>query len=182
MQQKLNEAGATPRRTYEQARDEFTAAQKESARVAELWRQADNRTYALADQAKEALAALEAANKQGETARATLNGAEIHAPVSGMVVARAGSIGQKTGPVDGKGVFEIAVDPTLLRAVFDADAATAPRIHAGTPILLSIPELPLAPMPAAVTALNATHAEVNFTSPAPAIRPGMPCSVSVQLK
>jgi multidrug efflux pump subunit AcrA (membrane-fusion protein) len=165
-EQKLNEIGATPRQSLERAQRDFEAAQSESGKVEEQWREADNRSYALADQLRDATAAAETAAKQGAAAQAKIAAAEIHAPVSGMVIAR------------DEHAVRIAVDLDQLRAVFPV----APGIKQDEAILVTVAGLESAPIHAVISAIDQTNAIADFKSPSPAILPGAQCSVSIQLK
>jgi multidrug resistance efflux pump len=181
-EQKLNEIGATPKRTLDRARDDFEAARSESDRIEEFWRQSDNRAGALEDQLRDANAALDAAAKQDAESRANLAAVEIHSPVAGTVVERKAQIGQKTGPEEGKAAFRIAVSLDRLRAVFSMESRPSPGVKPGQDVLITIPGLEIAPIRAEVSTFAGTDAVADFKSPSPAILAGMPCSVSIQLK
>ncbi len=170
-EQRLMDAGATPRKTFEQAQREAEAASAEAEKLAELSRLAENRTYAIADQMRDAAAAVEAAARQDADSRASLAAAEIHAPATGIVVERKGQIGQTSGEV-----FRIGTDLSRLRAVF----ALTPGIHQGQELLITVQGVNAAPIHAVVSALDAGTATADFQSLNAAIVPGAPCTVSVQ--
>lgn len=169
-EQKLMDAGATPRQVLERAQHEFEAAQTESTKLDEASRQMDNSTYAAADQLREAMGALEIAQKEDLRGRAAIAAAEIHAPATGLVVWRKGA-------EESKEIYRIAVDPDQLRAVFAAE-----KIKLGATVLITVPSLNIAPIHAVVSAIENDRAVAEFASPSPAIRPGAQCTVSVQLK
>lgn len=177
-EQKLSEIGATPRQAMESAQRESNGAQTESDKVEEVWRQADNRVAALGDLLRGSTAAMEAAAKQDASASAALAAAEIHAPVTGIVVERKGRIGQKTGPLEGKEIFRIAVELGKLRAIFPVSPGFLP----GEDVLITIPDSQLPPVRAVIAGVEGANAFAEFESPSPAIVPGVRCSVSVQLK
>jgi hypothetical protein len=61
--------------------------------------------------------------------------------------------------------------------VFAAD-----QVKQGVDVLITLPGLAIAPIHAAVSAIEGAQAVAEFTSPSPAVRPGIQCTVSIQLK
>ena len=76
------------------------------------------------------------------------------------MIERKGTVGQKTGPTEGKEIFRIAVQLEQLRAVFPV----AEGFKLGTPVLITIPALQLAPIHASITRMEGQNAIADFQS------------------
>ncbi len=131
-QELLNQAGATPRLVFENARAEYERAARELTAAEEASRVADNAAARAADE----LAAAQAMSKEKARAAveavAGMDTAEIHAPAAGLVVERRVQVGQAITEGNRAELFRIALHPELLRAVFDKSA----ELRAGQPVAI----------------------------------------------
>ena len=174
----LNDAGATPRNTYQKAQKGYEAAEAKAEATAEIARQADEKITELTNQYNLARKTLEDKRKEMEEAQSAVDAAEIRAPVGGVVLARQGEIGETLTPEQASALFSIATDLSALRVVFPPD----PSMKPGDRVTVSFTDVPVEPITAAVTEIKNDQATAEFTSPNAAIRPGMTCTVHATIK
>jgi len=177
-QQMLFKEGATPRIVYEKSSREFEQAQIEfgtvekvaanaAARVADLIKNLDAEKRMLGEKT----GALET-----ETAKA--GATELLSPTAGIVVVRNGEVGQSCGP--DKDLFQIATQLSLLEVTIEPDPPTMRRIQPNQPALVSLPDQGADGMLGAVTSIQCDQVVVQFTSPNPAVKPGMQAQVRIK--
>jgi macrolide-specific efflux system membrane fusion protein len=179
-QQMLLAEGATPRLTYEKSSRDFLAAQSESRLLEQVATQAEshlNELVKMLDVEKRALADKSA---EMETAKARAVATEVVAPAQGMIVARTGEVGQSVGP-DKADFFQIATQLSQLEVVLDPDPRSMRRIRLGQAALVSLPEQGSDGMLGAVKAIQGAQVIVAFTSPSPAVKPGMLAQVRIKV-
>jgi len=177
-QKMLHGEGATPRLVYEKAAREFENAQTEYENTERLAKQSDQRVQELLEELQNARRILDDKRKQLEEAAGALAAAEVHAPVSGLVVGRKGEVGQ---PAQGGELFQIATDMLALEVMIEPDPTLRKRIRQGQPAVVTISELQAEGFPGKVKDLNESEVAVEFTSPNPAIKPGMTAEVRLKL-
>jgi len=177
-QQMLFKEGATPRIAYEKSSREFEQAQLEfgtvekvaanaEARVADLIKNLDAEKRTLAEKT-DAL----------ETETAKMGATELLSPTAGIVVARNGEVDQSSGP--DKDLFQIATQLSLLEVTIDPDPPTMRRIQPNQPALVSLPDQGADGMLGAVKSIQGEQVVVQFTSPNPAVKPGMQAQVRIK--
>jgi multidrug resistance efflux pump len=179
-QQMLHREGATARKAFESSQAAFDAAKAEEESVAGLakaLRERVDRINKDIDVAKRQVAEAEAAY---EEAKVGLAAAQLLSPVDGVVVGIQKQAGEEV-KAGTEGLIQIAVDLTMMEAVFDLEAGLAGRIVAGMPAQVNIAETADA-LPGQVRLVENNKAYVEFASPTPLIRPGMTATVSVQIK
>ncbi len=181
-QQMLNAQGATPRLAFEKAEREYESSQGEAKSLEALAQQAESRLEAAMQQLEPAKRVLAEKQQQVEGAQSGLAAADVHAPVSGLVIARKGEIGRQISSEEGKDLFRIAVDLSMLEAVVDVDARAAAQLNPGQAVQVVVPEMRVDAIPATIREVRAGQAIAEFISPTPALRPGASCAVRVQLK
>jgi multidrug resistance efflux pump len=179
-QQMLLAEGATPRLTYEKSSREFEAAQSESRTLEQVARLAESRLSELIRSLDAEKRALAEKGAEMETAKARAVATEVFSPAQGMVVARNGEVGQSAGP-DKADFFQIATHLSQLEVVLDPDPPSMRRIHLGQPALVSLPEQGSDGMLGAVKAIQGAQVIVAFTSPTPAVKPGMLAQVRIKV-
>lgn len=178
-QQLLWNEGATPRKAYESAENEYLAARKESATLTALSRQIAERVEQAGKDIEAAKKTLDEEQQQYSTAKDELAASDMHSPVDGLLVSvkkKAGDEVKKEADV----IFEIGVDLVALEAVIDAEENVLKRIQPGSQALVMIAELPGDGLPGKVSKVENGQIFVEFASPSPLIRPGM--NVAVRLK
>ena len=175
----LYNEGATPKLVYEKAGRDFETAQAEfrnreqvteaaEARVTEITRNLDAEKRSLAEKTNEL-----------DGAKARTGGTEVVAPAPGLIVERNGEVGQPIG--SDKDLFQIATQLSLLEVVLDPDPPTFLRIQAGQPALVVLPDQGGEGITGSVKGIQGNQAVVAFTSPNPAIRPGMMAQVRIKV-
>ncbi len=177
-QRMLNDAGATPRNTFQKSEREYEAAKAKAEGTSELARHADAHIDELSKEYDLAKKTLEDKRKESEEAQSAMNAAEIRAPVDGVIVARQGEIGQPLTAEQASALFNIANDLSALRVAFTPDSGMKP----GDRISIVFTDVPVEPIAATVGAIQNGQATADFTSPNAAIRPGMSCTVHATIK
>ena len=181
-QQMLNREGATPRLAFEKSQRDFERAQSESQSLEDLARIAESRIEDLVKEQENARRLLEEKSKDLEDAHASLQNAEVHAPVDGLLVERKGEVGREMTPEEQAQMFRIAVDPAALQTTVTLDAAAAARVKAGDAALVAVAEMGVDGLAGVVQAVAANQATVTFTSPNPAMKPGMTAQIRLRLR
>jgi multidrug resistance efflux pump len=179
-QQMLLAEGATPRLTYDKSSRDFEAAQSESRILEQVAAQAESRLNELIKSLDAEKRALADKSAEMETAKARAVATEVVSPVQGMIVARTGEVGQSVGP-DKADFFQIATQLSQLEVVLDPDPPAMRRIRLGQPALVTLPEQGSDGMLGAVKAIQGAQVIVAFTSPNPAVKPGMLAQVRIKV-
>jgi HlyD family secretion protein len=176
-QQTLNNAGATPKLTWEKAQRDFQIAQQQYDVM-------DKAARLSAGQLQSALNDLSAAQKDVldrnqllEAARNNMQSAEVRSPVDGTVVGRNGEVG---GPA-GADLFDIATDMYALEVPLEPEPRVLQRLRPGQPALVLIPDLQSAGIEGQIREIKGNEVIVEFYSTLTAIRPGMPVDVRLKL-
>lgn len=178
-QQLLWGEGATSRKAYESAENEYLTARNEAETLTALASQIAERVEQAAKDIEAAKKTMQEEELQYTTAKDELTASDIHSPVDGLVLAirkKAGDEVKKESDV----VFEIGVDLVALEAVLEPDPKVFKRITPGSQAMVVIAELPGDGLPGTVTKAQDGQVVIEFASPSPLIRPGM--NVVVRLK
>jgi HlyD family secretion protein len=179
-QQMLLAEGATPKLTYDKSSREFEAAQAESRTLEQLATQAESRLSELVKSLDAEKRALADKSAEMENTKARAAATEVVSPAQGVVVARNGEAGQSVGP-DKADFFQIATQLSQLEVVLDPDPPTMRRIRLGQAALVTLPEQNSDGMLGAVKAIQGAQVIVAFTSPTPAVKPGMLAQVRIKV-
>src|SRR5947209_10615466 len=179
-QRTLFTQGATPRLTFEKTENEYQGMLKE-------YQIMDGAVRAAREQAQSALEDLTAKKKivadralQLEEAQTSLQAAEVHSPVDGTVVGRKAETG-KPATEAGDEFFQIATDLYALEVPVEPRAEDLKRVQPGQPAMVLVLDVQGQGMPGVVKEIKSNQAVIEFTSNTPAIRPGMPADVRLQL-
>jgi HlyD family secretion protein len=179
-QRMLFAEGATPKLTYEKSSSDFELAQREYRALEQVATQAESRLEEIVKSLDAEKRALAEKSADLETARARAGATELVSPAQGMVVARNGEVGQSVGP-DKADFFQIATQLSQLEVVLDPDPPAMRRIRLGQPALVSLAEQGSEGMLGAVKAIQGAQVIVAFTSPNPAVKPGMMAQVRIKV-
>ena len=180
-QEMLHREGATPRLAWEKSQREFETAQTEYRSLDELARQAEERVSQLIAEQQAARSQLEEKRADLEEASGDVQAAEVHAPVSGLVVARKGEVGERLGgDEESKVLFQIAGDLSALEVVLEPEPAVLQRISPGMPALVFVADLQEG-LAGVVAEVRENQAIVEFKSPNPVVKPGMTAQVRINL-
>ena len=179
-QRMLLAAGATPRLAFEKAEKEYLINQAESASAGALAQQVESRIDALLKEQDAAKKTLEERTQELEAAQADLAAAEVHAPVDGLVVGRRGNAGDNVDR-SMKDLFLIATDLSRLAVVVEPPAPILARIHPGQTAVVTVSEAQNEPLAAEVKKVENGQVTVEFTSPDPAVKPGLTAQVRIKI-
>ncbi len=181
-QQMLQREGATPRLVFEKSQSDFERAQSESQSLEDLARIAESRIEDLVKEQESARRLLDDKNRELEDAHASLQNAEVHSPVDGLLVERKGEVGREMSVEEQAQMFKIAVNLAELQTTVTLDAAVASRVKAGDAALVTVAELGVDGLAGAVQSVAGNQATVTFTSPNPAMKPGMLAQIKLRLR
>jgi len=178
-QQMLFNEGATPKMAYEKSSREFQQAQNEFSTLEKLAANAEARVAELVKVLDAEKRTLREKSEGLETETARAGATELVSPAQGLVVARNGEVGQAVTP-DKNDLFQIATQLSLLEVMLEPDPPTMRRIQPGQAALVTLPDQAGGGMPGAVKSIQGDQVIVEFTSPDPAVKPGMPAQVHIK--
>lgn len=180
-QQMLLREGATPRLTFEKAERDFQTLKTESEAVSEIARQASSKVEVTGQNLDEARKLLSEKQEDLDNVQQQLIGAEVHSPVDGLLIAhRAESGGAVTR--DMKDLFQIAVNLGELQLTANVTPQQAAKLHPGQQAMILVAEAGNQPLGGIVESIKDGQLVVNFTSPDPAIRPGLTAQIRLPLE
>src|SRR5262245_18541492 len=179
-QQMLFSEGATPRLTFEKSSRDFDLAKSEFRTLEQVAANADSRVAGLIKHLDSEKRVLREKTDALETAKAKSAAAELVSPVQGLVVGRSGDVGQPVSPYKAD-LFQIATQLSQLETVLEPDPPTLRRIQPGQAALVSLPDQGADGMPGSVKSIEGDRVIVAFTSPNPAVKPGMLAQVRIRM-
>jgi multidrug resistance efflux pump len=179
-QELLNREGATPRRAFDTALQEFQSARNEAATIDELLVQLNQRVEKSAKDIELAKKSLEEESQQYEKAKADLAAAEIHSPADGVIVSIKKLAGEEVSR-EMPDLFEIAVELTSLEIPIEPDPQVLKRVKPGQDALVRVAEVTGGGIPAKVKSVDGGVVVVEFASPDPVLRPGMTAMAVLKL-
>jgi multidrug resistance efflux pump len=179
-EQLLLREGATPRLKFEKLEKEFLAAQTEFTSLEALAKQAEARVTDLLKDQERARASLEEKSAELEAAQTELQATEVHAPVDGVIVARRGQAGDEVSR-SVKDLFQIGQDLSKLDVAVEAHPSALKLMKQGQPAVVHIAEMDQY-LEGSVRAVEESRVLVAFSSPSPAIKPGMTVQVRIKLR
>lgn len=179
-QQMLFKEGATPRLVYEKAGRDYEVAKGERDTSAQLARGAEDRLEVARSSADAERRTVEDGTAALDHARESAAAAEIHSPVTGVLVGRTRQAGEEVTP-EVSDLFQIATDLAALEAVLEPPARELARIRAGQETVLVVADAPDA-VAARVSEVRGNQVLIRFTSPGPAFRPGISAQARIKLR
>ena len=177
-QQMLFKEGATPKMAFDKSSREFEQAQIEFGTLEKLAANAEARVAEVVKNLDSQKRALQEKTEALETETTKAAATELVSPAQGLVVTRNGEVGQSFGP--DKDLFQIATQLSLLEVTLEPDPPTLARIEAGQPAQVSLPDQGADGMPGTVKSIQGNQVIVEFTSPNPAVKPGMTAQVRIK--
>jgi HlyD family secretion protein len=180
-QKMLFAEGATPKLAFDKAEREFQTAQGELNNYQQVASDAEERVKEILKRLDAERKTLQEKSGELDSAKAQSGATEVVSPVQGLVVTRNGEVGQTIAPDKGD-FFQNAVHLSELEVVVDGDPAALSEVRAGQPALVILPDQGGEGIPGSVRSVSATQAVVAFSSPNPAIKPGMPAQVRIRLQ
>lgn len=179
-QQLLVREGATPRLVYEKAEREYETAKAENDNLESLSQHVADRVASMQKDLDNAKKLLEEKNQELDQAKEDMQATEVLSPVDGIVVARRGGPGEPVNPAI-TDLLQIAIDLGSLEVVFDMPPDVARRLPPGYAVAVVVAELGGEPLQGNVKSVQAGQVVVAFTSPSPAVKPGVTAQVRIKL-
>ena len=178
-QQLMFKQGITARLVFEKAQQDFEALKANSERLAEAAKNASNRVSSLGTDLENARRDLDQQRASLEESHAESGAGDVRSPAEGIVVVRCCQVGEPVSAAS-TNLFQIAGDLTALQVSATADSATIERLHPGQPAAIEIPNFP-GPISGTVREVKPEQVLVDFTSPSPAVRPGMTAHLKIKV-
>ncbi len=179
-QKMLQAEGATPRLVYEKSEREYQKAQAESGSLEQLAKQAEEQVQGLLEQWQNAKKILDDKNRQLDEAQQAAVAGEVRSPATGLVISRTGETAKEIE--EGIELFRIATDLAALEVVLEPEPPVLARIAPGMPAFVVVSDVQSDGFAGSVKDIQGTQVLVDFTSPNPAIRPGMPAQVRLKFQ
>jgi len=179
-QKMLLDEGATPRLTFEKAQREFQALETESKNLDQLAKQSEERVDSLQRDLDAAQKLFRDKEDHLEGVKASLAAGEISSPVSGIIVARRGELGDQVNPTV-TDLFQIATDLSVMEAVAEPAPNDLARIKPGQEAYVALAESPNELLPGVVKKVDEGKVTIEFKNPSPAIKPGLTAQVRIKL-
>ena len=178
-QKMLLQEGATPRLTFEKAETEYNKLKADDESLNSLAQAAESRIESTTKDLDAARKLAGSKAQEMDEAKADLGAGEVHSPADGVVLARHGQPGEAVSRTV-QDLFQIATNLTSLQVVVFPDARLLPKIKPGQPALIQVAEATNA-VPGVVSEIKAGQVIIGFTSPLPAIKPGLTAQVKLKL-
>ena len=180
-QQMLIKEGATPRLAFEKAEREFNEAKQELEVKNTLARQAEDRLEAQERDLETAKKRLAERTEAADEAKTDLAAGDVRSPVDGLILSRRGSAGEEVNRTM-EDLLRIAVTLSALEVEIQPEPAALPRIKVGQPAAIRIAEVAGEPIAGTVREIKEGRVIIDFTSPTPAIKPGLSAHVTIKLQ
>jgi HlyD family secretion protein len=178
-QKMLFAEGATPKLAYEKAGRDFETAQSEFRNLQDVSANAEARVNEILKRLDAEKKTLLEKSGELDSAKSRTGATEVVSPVQGMVVARNGDVGQATAPDKGD-LLQIATHLSELEVALDPDPPTLQRIRPGQAALIVLADQAGEGIAGSVKGVQGNQAIVAFTSPNPAVKPGMTAQVRIR--
>jgi HlyD family secretion protein len=164
----------------EKAVADFESARKEYEAVSELARQARERVNAVLQDMDASRKTVSEKTAALEEVKEALQAADVISPVDGVLLSARVKPGE---PVDltMEDLFAVGVDLHELRATVEPDPPVVAKLKPGLPALVQILDYSRDAIEAEIGAVEDGKVVVHFTSPNPAVRPGMPAVVKIRI-
>lgn len=180
-QQMLYREGATPRLVFEKSEKEYLRAKTESETLAEVAKAADLRVESILRDVDFARKTLAEKSADLEDANEALLAAEVHSPVDGMVIARRGETGARVDRTM-RDLFQIAVDLAALQVVVEPEPPVLAHLRPGQQAIVRLAEMDESLTGEVHEIAENGRAIIHFTSPNPAIRPGLTAQALIRIR
>lgn len=178
-QQFMFKQGITARLVFEKSQEDYNALKTNSETVAEAAKNGANRVFSLTTDLENARHDLDQQKASLDESRAESAAGDVRSPAEGIIVARCCQVGESVS-VASTSLFQIAGDLTSLQVAATADSATIERIHPGQSAVIEIANF-TATISGTVREAKLQQVIIDFTSPSPAVRPGMTAQVKIKV-
>lgn len=179
-QQMLIKEGATPRLVFEKAEREYLEAKQELETKDALARAAEGRLEGLSRDLDAAKKRLDERTTALDEVKDDVASGDVRSPVDGLVLSRRAAAGDEVNRTM-EDLFRIAVTLSALEVEIQPPPDALPRISVGQSLQVFVAEVGGEPIPGTVREMKEGKVVVDFTSPTPAIKPGVTAQVKLKL-
>jgi len=178
----LMQEGATPRLVYEKAEQEYSSQKADLETIEALAAQQEDRVATLNKELTASQNLLEKKQDELEDAGRDVAAANILSPADGVITARHVQPGEQINRAQ-PNLFEIGANLTDLQvSIIPQNPKMVAGVHKGQAAAIEIAEAPGGgSIQGAVREVKDGQILVEFTSPAPIIRPGLTAQVKIKL-
>jgi multidrug resistance efflux pump len=180
-QQMLIKEGATPRLVFEKAEREYQEAKQELDTKDALARAAEDRLEGLSRDLDTAKKRLDDRATALDEAKGDIAAGDVRSPVDGTILSRRGAAGDEVNRTM-EDLFRIAVTLSALEVEIQPQPDALPRIKVGQPASVFVAEVGGEPIAGTVREMKEGRVIIDFTSPSPAIKPGVTAQVKLKLQ
>jgi HlyD family secretion protein len=176
----LMQEGATPRLVFEKAEKEYNSQKADLETIEALAAQQEDRVATLGKELSASQNLLEKKQSELEDAGRDIAAANIVSPADGVIAARHIQPGEQINRAQ-PNLFEIGTNLTDLQvSIVPQNPKMLAGVHKGQAAAIEIAEAP-GSIPGTVREIRDAQILVEFTSPAPIIRPGLTAQVKIKL-
>lgn len=179
-QQLLYRKGATPRQVYDKYDAEFRARRQEHDTIAAASKLVSDKVAEAERGLDEARRNVERIQREIEEINKDLAASQVISPVNGVLTAMAARQGEEV-QLGMEALFQIATDLSQLTVNLDPSPAEMEYLKPGQSVLVYVAEMGGEPIEGSITQMSVGRAVVEFSSPNPAIRPGLTAQVVVRV-
>jgi len=178
-QQMMMRDGVTPRVVFEKAEQEYKVWKTQWDNAVAVAKAASDRVDSLNKSIEIARKSIDKTAGELDSAQTATGEGNVDSPADGIVIARHGNSGE---PVNTsiQDLFQIAVDLSLLQVVLTPSPEDLARTKPGQPAAIEIKEVP-GKTQGKVREVKDGRVTIEFTSPAPTIKPGMTATVKIKV-
>jgi len=179
-QQLLYREGATPRRVYEAAQADYKVKEEEYEIRRKAAQAAEEHVSAVLAETETVRKALQEAKERMELAGSDLLATDVVSPANGILTALSARAGEEVHPEAGD-LFQIAVDLTRMEVLVEPEPPLRERIRPGQRASVHVADAPGEVFQGSVRQVGQEGVVVEFSSPAPVVRPGQTAHVRIRL-
>ena len=178
-EQMLFKEGAHPKQALQKAQQTYDGLKARFDGLDQVARIVENRAAEVNKDLDKGHADLAERTKYAESSEAQVASGQVVSPVDGLVIARRFQAGQDV-TIETEDLFQIATNLTALKVVLQPDPRALERIKVGQEALIHVAELSDA-IVAQVSEVRDNQVFIEFSSPSPALKPGLTVQVLIKL-
>lgn len=172
--------GATPRKVFEKAEQDYNSLVTESKQLDEMAKQAEERITSASRELDAARKLLEGKLADMEAAKLRVEAGQVLSPVTGSIAARRGQPGDEVNP-EMEDLFQIATDLSTLDVVVEPSPAELKAIQSGQQALIHVADVPNEALAGKVTSVEDGKVKIEFANPSPLVKPGQTAQVRIRV-
>ena len=172
--------GATPKKVFAKAEQEYTALLAESKQLDEVAKQAEERITSASRELDSARKLLDGKLADMEAAKTRVEAGQVISPATGTIAARRGQPGDEVHP-EMDDLFQIATDTSTLEVVVEPSPDELKRIHSGHEALIHVADVPNEALSGKITSVAEGKVKIEFANPSPLVKPGQTAQVRIRV-